>query len=99
IEGSYNIIKEDSSKTRIIYEDFDFKEDLYFTFYQIAHYGKKDISVIIALLNALKIIKTSSSEDKTKIIEELRDYIYDTCIVNFDHELDINMLKRARDSI
>ncbi|NLC65766.1 MAG: DUF2254 domain-containing protein, partial [Clostridium sp.] len=41
IEGSYNIIKEDSSKTRIIYEDFDFKEDLYFTFYQIAHYGKK----------------------------------------------------------
>ena len=99
IEGSYNIIKNENSKAHIIYEDFDFKEDLYFSFYQVIHYGKKDISVVIALLNALEIIKTSSSEDKREAIVELRDYIYDISIVNFHHKLDKDMLKKAKDSI
>ena len=99
IQGTYTIIQDDKSLAKIIYQDFNFKEDLYFTFYQIAHYGEKDISIILALLNALQVINRSSSDEKTEYIKEFGDYVCDNSIHNFTHKLDLDFFQRARDSI
>lgn len=99
IKGRYTIIKNETSKSQVIYEDFHFREDLYLTFYQIVHYGKEDISVIIAIFNALKTISRSTSNEKTSIIKEFADYIYQNSINNFSHNIDIEMLKNAKKSI
>lgn len=95
IKGKYVVITKDNSKSEIIYQDFNFNEDLYFTFYQIVHYGKHDISIVLALLNALKTIKLSSSIDKKVAIDEFTDYIYINSIDNFTHKLDIEILNTA----
>lgn len=99
IDGRYTVIKDENSKSQAIYEDFNFKEDLYLTFYQIIHYGKEDISVILAIFNALKIINRSSTEGKEPILKEFGDYIYHNIIDNFSHKIDIEMLKKAQESI
>lgn len=99
IKGTYTVFKNDNSLAKIIFQDFNFKEDLYFTFYQIIHYGKTDISVLLSLLNALKVINLSSSDEKNEYIEEFRDYIYENAVNNFSHKLDLDFLKRAKDSV
>lgn len=99
IKGRYTIIKDESSKSQVIYEDFHFREDLYLTFYQIVHYGNEDISVILAIFNALKIISRSASDEKTSIIKEFSNYVYNSCINNFNLKLDIKMLKDAKESV
>ncbi len=99
IKGRYTVIKDENSKSEVVYEDFHFKEDLYFSFYQIVHYGKQDISVILAIFNALKTISRSSSSEKISIIKEFGDYIYDNSINNFSHKLDIDILVKAREDI
>lgn len=95
ITGKYIMIKKDNSKSKIIYQDFNFNEDLYFTFYQIVNYGKHDISIVLAILNALKTINLSSSADKKPAIEEFSQYIYTNSIHNFTHPLDLNILDHA----
>ncbi len=99
IKGKYIIAREEDSKAELIYDDFDFKEDLYFTFYQIIHYGKEDISIVLAMLNALKTIYNSARKEKKDEILEFRDYIYESARDSFSHELDIYMLERAKAEI
>lgn len=96
IEGRHTLIKDEKSKSQIVYEDFNFKEDLYFTFYQIIHYGKEDMSVVVAIFNALKNINRASSDEKTIILEEFSDYLYDKSIDCFKHKLDLQVLEKAR---
>lgn len=99
IEGRYTIIKDKDSKSEIVYEDFNFKEDLYFTFYQIIHYGKEDMSIVIAVLNALKTVNKASLDGKRNIVEEFADYLYDKSVVCFDHKIDLEVLKKARQAV
>ncbi|NLY36082.1 MAG: DUF2254 domain-containing protein [Tissierellia bacterium] len=99
IEGRYTVIKSDNSKSEVIYEDFHFKEDLYYTFYQIVHYGKEDVSVVLALLKALKTISSNTSSEKVFVIKDFGDYIYENTIDNFNHKFDVEMIQRALKSI
>ena len=95
IKGRYTLIKDKESKSQIIYEDFHFREDLYFTFYQIVHYGKEDISVVLAILNALKTISICSSMEKSETIKEFAEYVYQNSINNFNHKIDIDMINKS----
>lgn len=99
IKGRYTVIKNEGSLAEVIYQDFNFKDDLYFTFYQIVHYGKEDISVMLALLNALQVISRSSTDDKREDIEEFADYIYQNSISNFTHKLDLEIFQKAKNAI
>lgn len=99
IRGRYTVIRRENCKSEIVYEDFNFKEDIYFSFHQIVNYGKADISVVIAIFNSLKNINNSSSDDKISIIEEFADYVYMNSIENFSHDLDIEILDRAREAV
>lgn len=99
IEGKYTVIKEKSSKGVVIYEDFNFKEDIYFSFHQIIHYGKKDIFVILALFEALRGISLTVEGKKLNIIREFKEYIYENTIDNFKHKFDIELLEDIKNSI
>lgn len=99
IKGRYTVIRDQDSKAVVVYEDFDFKEDMYFTFYQILHYSKNDISILVSIFNALKIIIKSSTIEKKDTIREFSEYIYETSIDNFTHDFDIKVLKRAKEAI
>ncbi len=99
IEGNYRLIEDKDSKALIIYEDFNFKENIYFTFYQIAHYGKEDMSVILAIFDALRTIKASASEDKYPIVDEFKEYVYHNSLGVFTHKLDMEVLELKKWSI
>lgn len=99
IEGKYTIFKKDYSDSEIIYQNFYFADDLYYTFYQIVHYGQEDISVLIAILKALKNIKYASSVNKTASINKFANYVYENSIDNFSHELDRENLKKIKTAI
>lgn len=99
IKGNYTVIRQEDSKAELVFEDFDFKEDLYFTFYQIIHYGKEDISIILAIFNAMKTISKSCTKEKLTPILEFSDYLYESTIDSFSHKLDIDMLKKAKDAV
>lgn len=99
IDGKYTVIKEENSKGEIIYEDFNFKEDIYYSFYQILQYGKKDISVLLALFDALIGISLNVKDNRLRIIREFKEYIYDSSIENFKHKFDIELLEEKMDKI
>ncbi len=94
VKGRYALIQ--NSQAEIIYEHSYFKDDLYFTFYQIIHYGKKDLSIVLAIFRALKTIKLLASDDKIKDIEDFSDYLYDSCLPHFSLPIDMAVLNRAK---
>ena len=97
IEGKYTVIKEEGSKAVVIYEDFNFKEDIYLSFYQILHYGKEDISVIAAMFDALKGMSLSVEGKNLNTIREFKDYIYTSRKDNFHHKFDREFLEMKKD--
>lgn len=99
IEGDYTVVKEEDSKAQAIYEDFNFKEDIYLSFYQILHYGKADISVVAALYDALEGMSLCVEGKSLNIIRQFKDYIYETSKDNFQHKFDREFLEKKRNKI
>ena len=99
IQGKYTVIKEESSKGIVIYEDFNFKEDIYSSFYQIVSYAKNDISVVEALFDALNGISFSVEGINLNIVREFGDYVYTSSIENFTHKYDIDLLEKKKSRI
>lgn len=94
IEGKYTVIKEETSKSLVIYEDFNFKEDIYYSFYQILNYGKKDISVVVSLFDALNGLSLSVLEPNLNTVKEFKNYVYTSSIDNFNHKFDLDLLEK-----
>lgn len=99
IDGQYTVIKSNDSKAVIINKSLDFPKDLYNTFYQIVHYGKGDISIVLSLFEALEIIIKKASQDNKIVIKEFADYVYSNCISGYTHKLDIDLIKEKMDKI
>ncbi len=99
IEGIYTVIKEESSKAVVIYEDFNFKEDIYYSFYQILNYGKNDIAVVVALFDALKGMSLSVEGVNLNIIREFKNYVYSSSIDHYNHKYDLELLEIKKGSI
>ncbi len=99
VNGNLISIEKDDSKSKIIYKDIDLKNDIYFTFYQIVHYGKEDISIVIALFEALDIIIRKATFENMPIIKEFSNYVYDMTIENYRNSLDREILIAKNESI
>ena len=54
----------------------EFKQVLYDVFYQIIHYGKEDLSVMVGLIRSLRIIYESASSENREIIREFVEYLW-----------------------
>lgn len=99
IDGKYIVIKHEEAEASVIYEDFNFEKDLYYSFYQILEYGKKDISIVIALFDALRGISLLADDRKISTIREFRDYIYQSSKDNFKYKFDLEILEEKKNNI
>ena len=92
IEGDYQIIEapnvDEGTFADLILENYNFRNDLYDTYSQLIHYGKKDISVVVALLDAMAGAIITSSPGNQTHLREMAQYIYESCRNNFDHPMD-----------
>ena len=94
-EESTNVCKRKSEEYNgeIIYPYFNFKEDIYNTFYQIVIYGGEDISVVMAVLKALKNITYYAKGENLEAVEVIKKYGYDKTFDNFKNEMDREKIK------
>ena len=76
IEKGYLVIAKEE-KILGAFEVVDFAQVLYHCFYQIIHYGKEDISVMVGLLRALRIVQESASADNKELLKEFIDYLWE----------------------
>jgi uncharacterized membrane protein len=76
IEKGYLVISKEE-KILGAFEVVDFAQVLYHCFYQIIHYGKEDISVMVGLLRALRIVQESASADNKELLKEFIDYLWE----------------------
>ncbi len=95
VEGRYSLISDGQSE--IIYENSNLEKDLYDSFYQIIHYGKEDLFVVLAIYRALKTIRLTAGKDNTASIDDFSDYLYDSCLCHFTLAMDIATLNRAKE--
>ena len=96
IKENHTVVKNENSKGIVVYEDFNFSEDLYFTIYQIVHYGKEDISIVISLLETVNKISHIAVEENLETLKEFSQYIYDISIDKFTHRFDKELLKKSK---
>lgn len=101
VNGKYALTKYNngSNQSLIIIEDYNFEKDLYFTFYQIVHFGKEDISIVIALLNALFTIKLHAIKSNQKYIKDTASYIYKSTIDYYTNPIDKKLIKETFDKV
>ncbi|KIL49643.1 DUF2254 domain-containing protein [Jeotgalibacillus soli] len=74
-----------------------YEEILHGTFYQLRHYGKEDVSVIIAMLDALQFAAEGSPLTHRKTIVQMRDYVLETIDMNALPVLDQQLLQHKKE--
>jgi uncharacterized membrane protein len=74
LDGAWMIFQDNQSQTRMIAPQKPFSELLYLTFYQISHYGRSDISIIMAILEALIMVVDKNERTKQTVLS-FTDYI------------------------
>ncbi|RSD26634.1 DUF2254 domain-containing protein [Mesobacillus subterraneus] len=72
--GRYIAYYDGDMQPRIIGKQKRTMDILYLSFYQISHYGRQDISILFAIIDAFKLIGKSADDSLKKSIWEL--YIY-----------------------
>ena len=92
------LIIEDKEKGRqsVAFELIDFNDIIYFTFYQIAHYGKEDISVMLSLVKALGYINEKASPENQGAVQKFLDYLWDKMAPELKTGYDNELLERER---
>ena len=77
LEGGYVVFgAEKDSDNTAAFETINFEEELLSVFYQIVHYGKSDLSVMLALLKALRYIMEKASQENRKAVLAFVDAIW-----------------------
>lgn len=98
LDGNY-ISYYDNDKGRIVAVQSCFDDVLYATFYQICHYGRKDISVLLAIYEALIIIAEENGPSIRKKVWDCSKYIYENFDVNHLHEMDLPYLDAKKNRL
>lgn len=86
VEGCYNCSKTEDSRLAVIYESFNLKKDLEDSLNQIVFYGKEDLFVVSAVMDALLSSYHQATKENKEIIRDYSNYVYDRTIDNFQHE-------------
>lgn len=100
VDGDYaEIIPSGNPDAKIIDQDFVFRKDLRDTFLQILHYAKADISVVMAILEALYAAMIVATEKNRAHIHTFAQYVYDSSIGNFDSPIEQELVREKLDAI
>lgn len=81
IEGVYDSVhieNEEGLHLDIIIENYSFKNDLFNTFVQITQYGKNDVTVVLALLEAIRRAMLTSADVNRAHLLDLAQYVFDS---------------------
>ncbi|NMH70050.1 DUF2254 domain-containing protein [Bacillus sp. RO3] len=68
-------LKDKDRYPRVSVTIFSFNHILYKTFYQLVHYGKEDISVILAIMDALIMVYREVDTDRKHIVYDFHKYV------------------------
>ncbi|MDD2371103.1 MAG: DUF2254 domain-containing protein [Firmicutes bacterium] len=85
--------KVEADDFEILYIENNLTEDLYFTFHQIVHYSKDDVSVMRALLEGLLLIEQSSTIKNRKFVDEYAKEIYTKSLPSHNNKMDVAYLE------
>lgn len=77
----------------ILYIENNLSEDLYFTFHQIVHYAKQDVSVMRALLEGLWLIEQNAVGKNRKFVIEYAEEIYTKSLPDHNNKMDVAYLE------
>lgn len=86
VEGCYNYIQPEGSRLAVIYESFNLKKDIEDTLNQVVFYGKADVFVVSAIMDALIVSYKVAAEENKAIIREYSQYVYDRTKDYFQYE-------------
>lgn len=95
IEKGYLVITE-NEKLIAAFEVVDFEQVLYHIFYQIIHYGKEDLSVMIGLIRSLRIIKESASLKNKETLDTFVEYLWEKIKPEEKVDFERNWLEKER---
>lgn len=74
-DGSYLIFRDKKDFVRVVGRQHNVEELLYSTFYQICHYGRQDISIFIAVLDALILIAEDNLDHVKHKVSVFSQYV------------------------
>ncbi|WP_064093406.1 DUF2254 domain-containing protein [Rossellomorea aquimaris] len=75
IQDGVLTMNDDNGHPRLLINLFSFNHILYKTFYQIVHYGKGDISVILSILDALIMIYREVDSERKHVVYDFHKYL------------------------
>ncbi len=87
-DGAY-ITYSDEHAIRLVAKQKPFEETLYTTFYQICHYGREDVSILLAIYDALIMIAEDNSKMVKQKIGHFSKYISETFNKQEFHKKDL----------
>lgn len=97
---SYLARSEDIHTAKVLEDDFEIlyiennlTEDLYFTFHQIVHYAKQDVSVMRALLEGLWLIEQNAVGKNREFVNDYAKEIYTKSLPNHNNKMDVAYLE------
>lgn len=99
MKKGYLLLESDQQKAAVYLESIDFEKALYFTFYQIVHYGKSDVSVMISLLKALRFAMEKASGENRQVILDFLDYVWKKIDPQLLIGYDLEMLQQEKTEI
>lgn len=76
---NFYVVIDENEDTKIIYNGYTVKEELFNSFAQIIHYGKTDPMVSQAILKGLYMVYIISGKSATDEVEDYLEYVYKVC--------------------
>lgn len=86
-------VKVSEDNFEILYIENNLSEDLYFTFHQIVHYAKEDVSVMRALLEGLWLIEQNAVGKNREFVMEYAKEIYTKSLPSHNNKMDVAYLE------
>ncbi|KAF0092445.1 MAG: hypothetical protein FD141_629 [Fusobacteria bacterium] len=86
-------VKVSEDNFEILYIENNLSEDLYFTFHQIVHYAKEDVSVMRALLEGLWLIEQNAVGKNREFVIEYAKEIYTKSLPSHNNKMDVAYLE------
>lgn len=100
IDSGFITYREDeASKSAAIFEGVDFEKVIYFTYYQLVHYGSSDVSVMLSILKSLRYIIENSTQKNKHTVKRMCDYVMDHLDENLISGLDYQMLLKEKEEV
>lgn len=89
----------DKKQERVLYRFPPYKKILYKTFYQLSHYGKEDISVLISIIESLTVASEFVSKKNHQEIWDIHGYILEGVDARELKSFDLEMLQEKIDRL